>query len=101
MHGAESGGAQSAKLLKSATSKYVAKHRRSGQADQIEARVYADLKGLSIEIVQQSGLHYKPTFPRALGGFAAGFSREYDFFDFVDVVDEEAVESKITSTFQL
>ncbi|KAJ4371547.1 hypothetical protein N0V83_004766 [Neocucurbitaria cava] len=77
MHGAESGGSHTAKLLKKAAS---------------------DLQSyIPIEIPTVSS----PNFPRALGGFAAGFSREEVFFDFVDVVDEETVERKITGLFQL
>ena len=35
---------------------------------------------------------------RTLAGFAAVFSRENSFFDFIDVADEEIVKSKIVGT---
>ncbi|CAO2655923.1 Nn.00g047260.m01.CDS01 [Neocucurbitaria sp. VM-36] len=105
MQGAESGGSRAAKLLKEAVTSFVADIHPHQHSCRIEARVYANLKGLSHELFEEYGDRYpkfsKPHFPRALGAFAAGFSREEVFFDFTDVVDEQAVENKIVQLFQL
>ena len=87
MNGAESGGAQVAKLLKEDVTKYT-KIRLGEIPRHLIARVYGNLKSLSSNVIENSKL------TRSLGGFAAGFSRQ-ELFDFVDVVDEEAVENKI------
>lgn len=81
-----------ARSLRKAVIEYLGHLHLERHMCRIDARVYANLKGLSSEIVK------KPPFPRALAGFAAGFSREGIFSDFVDVVDELAVEDKIVGT---
>ena len=62
-------------------------------------RVYADLETLSTFAAEQYAARkhgYKePTFPRGLGAFAAGFSRDDVSVDYIDVADEDAVERKI------
>lgn len=95
MYGAESGGSQSARILQSSIVQFMAERYPGQQACLIKAHVYADLKALSNDVFLQSTLKSKPQLPRALGGFAAGFSRDEHFFDFVDVADESAVERKI------
>ena len=99
MQGAGSGGSRAAKLLKETITSFIADFHPHQHSCHIHARVYANLKGLSLELFEEYGNRNpkftKPNFPRALGGFAAGFSREEVFFDFVDVVDEQAVENKI------
>ncbi|KAF1845436.1 uncharacterized protein K460DRAFT_416696 [Cucurbitaria berberidis CBS 394.84] len=99
MQGTESGGTQTAKLLREAVAKYVADLRLGEHIYHINARVYANLKNLSLEVEDeyeyQSSYFKKPNFLRNLCAFAAGFSDEEVFFDFVDVVGQEAVERKI------
>lgn len=102
MHGAESGGVQAARLLQEAVAGHLANALPSLKGCRVVARAYANLKSLSLEVIDQNGgrnPHYKkPIFTRALGAFAAGFSNKDAFFDFVDVVDEQAVENKIVGT---
>ena len=102
MNGAESGGSRAAKLLKASVLKFLTDLYPDRHSHRIEARVYANLKGLSSEFVNEycdrNPKFTKPNFSRALGAFAAGFSREKVLFDFIDVVDEQAVEMKIVCT---
>lgn len=100
MCGNESGGSHTAKLLKEAVTRYIADACQGKHISRIDARVYANLKSLSLEAVDEYSArqpyYKKPNIPRALGAFAAGFSREEVFFDFVDVAAEQAVEKRIT-----
>ncbi|USP81385.1 hypothetical protein yc1106_08659 [Curvularia clavata] len=99
VHGAESGGIKAAALLKNA----VAEHFDSKQCDisscRTMIRVYANLKKLSVDSIQEYAAKQPgfamPAFPRGLGGFAAGFSRDDACVDYVDVADDAAVERKI------
>ncbi|KAH7383245.1 hypothetical protein BKA66DRAFT_584843 [Pyrenochaeta sp. MPI-SDFR-AT-0127] len=95
MQGAESGGGHAAKMLREAITEYIATLGLEEHICRIDARVYANLKGLSLEIIKTN------TFSRALGAFAGGFSRAGTFFDFVDVVDEATVESRIIDLFKM
>lgn len=100
MQGADSSGSRTAKLLKEAAAELFANLYPGENSYRIVARVYTNLKGLSDEVFddfdRQNPKLCRPNYPHALGAFAAGFSREEVFFDFVDVVDEETVERKIT-----
>ena len=103
MCGNESGGSHAAKLLKEAVARYIVDRFPGEQTCRVEARAYANLKSLSLEVTEKyraRNRHFrKPNLPRSLGAFAAGFSRAEVLFDFVDVVDEKAVEWKITGTY--
>lgn len=104
MYGAESGGSQAAKLLKEAATKHIAEHHSDIASGRITARVYANLKELSTNIVERHDVDHTrlklPHYPRALGAFAAGFSRADVWFDYTNVVEEEDVERKITGMCQ-
>lgn len=81
------GGSKAAKLLRAAVEGYIDKTISPGGHHRIVVRVYANLKGLRTGS-NDSG-------PRSLAGFAAVFTREDSFFDFVDVGDADIVKSKI------
>ena len=83
------GGSKTVKLLKDAVKQHLAKTMPNVGACRIVARVYANLKRLDVSY-QRNG---------SLAGFAAGFSREDSFFDFVDVGDEQIVKSKILGMY--
>jgi hypothetical protein len=105
MLGAESGGGQAVKLLRDAITECIAGRQPGTKPPRIVARVYANLKGLSIDFTAQHGSR-KPhqnsfNIPRYLAAFAAGFSHEYVSFDYVDVVDEETVERKVIGKYPL
>lgn len=101
MHGAESGGEQAAKLLKRAVFDFLAKKGLDKHIARLEAHAYANLKGLSVEIIKQNERSYKSEPPRALGGFAAGFSNGGSSFSLIDVINEEIVESRIIGMLKI
>ena len=82
------GGSEAVKLLKDAVTQYINRLSPELWNFRIVARVYANLKSLD---ENEKG-------SRTLAGFAAVFSRENSFFDFIDVADEEIVKSKIVGT---
>lgn len=90
MRGMNNGGSQAAKLLTEAVRQYLPKTRQY----RIIARVYANMKGLSQDAVK-AGVVQNNQGGRVLGSFAVGFSREDALFDFTDVGEQQAVESKI------
>ncbi|KAE8847463.1 hypothetical protein HRS9122_04370 [Pyrenophora teres f. teres] len=104
IYGAESGGSQAAKLLKEATLKYINDYHPTIGSSCIHARIYANLKRLSVDVSKRrdnSNRKLKlPHYPRALGAFAAGFSRADAWFEYIDVVEEEDVQRKITALFR-
>ncbi|KAA8623303.1 CCCH zinc finger DNA binding protein [Pyrenophora tritici-repentis] len=103
LYGAESGGSQAAKILKEATVKYLEQHHPHIKSRQVHARIYANIKGLSNNVAEARNNSNKklklPPYPRALGAFAAGFSRTEAFFYYVDVVEHEDVVMKVTALF--
>ncbi|KAF9699976.1 hypothetical protein EKO04_001266 [Ascochyta lentis] len=85
------GGSKTAKVLKDQVEQYIGNMSPGAGTCRIVVRVYANLKGLDED---DKG-------SRTLAGFAAGFSREDSFFDFVDVGDEKIVKSKIVDLFKV
>lgn len=77
------GGPMTARLLRGAIQPHLNERCSYAEECRIIVRVYADLKSLSVEGCADSA------------GFAAAFSREDSFFDFVDVSDKDFVKSKI------
>ncbi|KAJ6282893.1 hypothetical protein J3E71DRAFT_360512 [Bipolaris maydis] len=105
LHATESGGEKAAAVLKQAVTEYLMKQQSSRETCDMKICVYANLKKLSVEATNQYAARNrsfgKPTFPRSLGGFAAGFSRGHVSVDYVDVADDEAVERKICGLFEM
>jgi hypothetical protein len=79
------GGSEAGKLLKDAVVQYISRLSPELGDCRIVARVYANLKSLDRN---EKG-------SRTLAGFAAVFSRESSFFDFINIASEEIVKSKI------
>ncbi|XP_014551971.1 hypothetical protein COCVIDRAFT_41784 [Bipolaris victoriae FI3] len=105
LHGAESGGEKAAAVLKQAVTEYLMTQQFIRKTCRVRICVYANLKKLSVEAADQyatrnRGFH-KPTYPRSLGAFAAGFSRGDVSIDFVDVAGDEVVERKICGLFEM
>ncbi|KAJ4361218.1 hypothetical protein N0V95_002101 [Ascochyta clinopodiicola] len=79
------GGSKAAKMMKDQVGQYITSLSPGVGICRIVVRVYANLKGL--DAVEEAS--------RTFAGFAAGFSREDSFFDFVDVGDQNIVRAKI------
>jgi len=79
-----------AKLLKDTTIKYLQNIGLEEHGCRVIVHIYANLKSLSAEVIKESAAQ-----PRALAGFAVGFSREELSYDFVDVGHEDIVQAKI------
>jgi hypothetical protein len=94
MRGAESGGIKAAAVLKQAVTEYLTSQSNKKSCRMV-IRVYANLKKLSVDVTAQYAAcdpgFGNPNFPR----FAAGFSCDDNFVDYVDVADDGAVERKI------
>lgn len=88
------GGSQAAKLLKDAIGQYLRRIGLDKHICRIDVRVYANLNSLSKDVLKERSAQ-----SRALAPFAAGFSREEVFFDFVDVGDENIVKAKIAGKY--
>ncbi|EUC43845.1 hypothetical protein COCMIDRAFT_99784 [Bipolaris oryzae ATCC 44560] len=105
LHGAENGGEKAAAVLIQAATEYLMTQQSSSKTHHMKICVYANLKKLSVEAANQYATRNrcfgKPSFPRSLGAFAAGFSRNHVSVDYIDVADDEAVERKICGLFEM
>ena len=88
----EEGGRRAARMLCETVKKFQQEHTQA-KSSRIIVRVYADITNLSKQLAKLKvvGLEKRSLMP-----FAAGFTRAFSGFDFVDSLDEEGTRLKIT-----
>jgi len=94
----EEGGMRAARLLNDAVEKYLYHSIPEARTARIIVRIYADLTTLSKQLAKSKVVGIEK---RSLGPFAAGFTRAFGLFDFVDALDGEGTELKISGMLLL
>lgn len=83
---------RAARLLNDAVEKYIYHSIHKARTARIVVRIYADLTTLSKQLARTKVVGLEK---RSIASFAAGFTRAFGLFDFVDALDGEGTELKI------